>query len=672
MAGSGQTTRRSRGSDSVIGMSAGVPTIVVVDDAPDVRRLMRTRLRISGMFEVVGEGADGHEAIELAGLHKPLLMLLDVSMPGLDGLEALPRIREVSPGTRVVLFTGFDEEGLVERAKALGAADFLTKSMPIESVIDRLLQLAGGAPAARRQPETDDVQSSADVRVLNEHLERFREVFDEAAIGMATMTLTGRLVRVNRALASLLRLQESDLVGELYASRVDDSDDLVASTLEKIRAGPVDVVQLEHDISGEGSPRKVRAILAPVRDPGGRALYVFMQVQDITTEHAAFEELRISEERFRLLVEAVEDYAIFMLDPTGRIVSWNSGAQRSKLYTADEIIGQHFRVFYPAPLREARHPEYELAVALREGHYEEEGWRLRKDGSRFWATVVITAVFNPAGEHIGFAKVTRDTSHRRRLEQERESALEALARANRELEALNQRLQQAADDQAQFLAVTAHELRTPIGLLAGSAETLSRHADELTPEERGDLLGAMTTGSARLRRLVADLLTASKLQSSALEMSRVPVRLADVLPDAVTMVQSSYPSAEPLIAGPRDLAVVGDRDRLAQALENLLLNALRHGKPPVTVTLQADPATVTVRVSDSGAGVVPDMQSRLFERFASGSTRGGGTGLGLYIVRQLARAHDGDAFYEPPTASAPAGAFVLVLPRSRDEPAETN
>ena len=213
MAGSGQTTRRSRGSDSVIGMSAGVPTIVVVDDAPDVRRLMRTRLRISGMFEVVGEGADGHEAIELAGLHKPLLMLLDVSMPGLDGLEALPRIREVSPGTRVVLFTGFDEEGLVERAKALGAADFLTKSMPIESVIDRLLQLAGGAPAARRQPETDDVQSSADVRVLNEHLERFREVFDEAAIGMATMTLTGRLVRVNRALASLLRLQESDLVG---------------------------------------------------------------------------------------------------------------------------------------------------------------------------------------------------------------------------------------------------------------------------------------------------------------------------------------------------------------------------------------------------------------------------------------------------------------------------
>ena len=651
-------------------MTERLPSIVIVDDAHDVRRLMRTRLRLSGLFEVVGEGADGREAVALADRHQPALMLLDVSMPGVDGLEALPGILGASPGTRVVLFSGFEEEGLAEQARALGAAAFLEKSVPFDALVDRLLAAVGAAPATERHPAPAAEGPTPGSGVLEEHLERFREVFDEAAIGMATMTLTGRLVRVNRALAGLLRRPENRLVGERYARFVADSDDLVRSTLDSIRTGPVEVMHLEHDIAAAGPTRRVRATLAPVRDSRGRALYVFMQLQDITAEHAALDELRRSEERFRLLVETVEDYAIFMLDPTGRIVSWNSGAQRSKLYTADEIIGQHFRVFYPAELQAARHPEYELEAALRDGHYEEEGWRLRKDGSRFWASVVITAVFDSTGVHVGFAKVTRDTTDRRRLEQERESALAALARANRDLESLNERLQRAADDQAQFLAVTAHELRTPIGLLGGSAETLSRHSDQLTDEERQDLLGAMATGSARLRRLVGDLLTASKLQSSALQMTRAPVRVTDVLADAVSTVQSSVPGSELLVNGSPELTVAGDRDRLAQALENLLLNACRHGTSPVTVTVEADEATVRVNVSDSGGGVVPGMRDRLFERFASGSR--GGTGLGLYIVRQLARAHDGDAFYEPPTSGSPAGTFVLALPRLAERASDSN
>ena len=652
-------------------MNAPVPTIVIVDDAPDVRQLIRTRLRLSGRFEVVGEGADGDQAIDLAARHEPSLLLLDVSMPEVDGLEALPKVLEVSPRTRVVLFSGFEEQGLVKQAHALGAAAFVEKSVSIDSLIDQLLEVAAEGRTTGRTGETGAGQPPPDARVLDEHLERFREVFDEAAIGMATMTLTGRLVRVNRALAGLVGRSESELVGELYVRLVDDPDGLVKRTLDRIRAGLVDVVHFEHDIAGEATPRKVRATLAPVRDSAGRALYVFMQLQDVTSELAALEQLRRSEERFRLLVETVEDYAIFMLDPGGHIVSWNAGAQRSKLYSAEQIIGQHFRVFYPPELQAAGHPEYELEAALRAGHYEEEGWRIRRDGSRFWASVVITAVFNDAGVHIGFAKVTRDTTQKRRLEEERESALKALAQANQELEALNARLRQSADDQAQFLAVTAHELRTPIGLLSGSAETLSRHADELTGEERDELLAAMSSGSARLRRLVADLLTAAKLQSSEFHMRSEPIRLSRVLTDAVTMVRSSFPSADVRVAGPSDLVVTADHDRLAQTLENLLLNALRHGEPPVVVTFGADDTTVRVRVCDSGTGVAPEMRSRLFERFSRGPARGG-TGLGLYIVRQLARAHHGDAFYEPPTPSDPAGAFVLELPLTAADPRDEN
>ena len=652
-------------------MGADATTVVIVDDDTDVRALIKARLRMSGLFDVVGQGADGAEAVALAGEHRPALMVLDVSMPEVDGLEALPRVLQASPTTRVVMFSGFEERGLVEKTRELGAVAFIEKSASLDTLIQRLVGVARDDPDAGRvatvrppesvpkpEPARDPAQ---DQRVLDEHLERFREVFEEAAIGMATTTLTGRLIRANRALGALLRRPAEGLVGVPYG-RLTDDDDVVAGALEEINSKPVDVVQFEHGLAGESGGRRVSATLAPVRDSSGRALYLFLQVQDVSAERAAAEQLRRSEERFRLLVETVEDYAIFMLDPGGHVVSWNSGAQRSKGYTANEIIGQHFRVFYPPEVQAQKHPEHELEMALRIGHYEEEGWRVRKDGSRFWATVLITAVYNEAGEHVGFAKVTRDSTERRRLEQEREHALKAVAGANRELEYLNRQLRQAADDQAQFLAVTAHELRTPIGVLGGSADILSRHLDELSAEERADLIGAMVSSTGRLRRLVDDLLTASRLEANALEMRMESVRVRDVLAQAIAVVSHAHPAAEIIADVPPELRVSADRDRLAQALENLLGNAVRHGAAPIHAAARAtDVGGVEIRVRDAGAGVAEAVRPRLFSRFVTGPTTGG-TGLGLFIVRELARSQGGDATYEPGGPESPAGEFVIRLP----------
>ena len=628
------------------------PTIVVVDDAAEVRTLVRTRIRHSGRLALVAEGGDGAEAVGLARRYQPDLMLLDVSMPGMDGLAALPDVLAVSPATKVVLFSGFEEEGLVERARQLGAAAFVTKSVPIEDLVDRLLAVLDEesgtarplAPRTSTPSGTADGAARVDQGVLAEHLERFREVFEEAAIGMATMTLAGSVVRANRALAHLLERRPRELVGADYAALTEGQAERVTAALDEIRHSPVDVVQIEHGVNGSTAGKRVRATLAPVRDSVGRALYVFLQVQDVTAERAAVEELRRSEERFRLLVETVQDYAIFMLDPDGCVVSWNAGAQRTKGYAADEIIGRHFRVFYPEELQSRRHPEHELEIALRDGHYEEEGWRVRKDGTTFWANVVITAVFDAAGRHVGFAKVTRDNSERRRLQQ---------------------RLQQAADDQAQFLAVTAHELRTPIGVLGGAAQTLSRHWAELETTERSELLDAMASSTARLRRLLEDLLTASRLQASALEVHGDAVSVADVVADAVAAVSRTRPEADFRVSVDPGLEVVADRDRLAQALDNLMANALRHGVPPVSVAATADAETVHIRVSDAGGGVAPEMRGRLFDRFATGLSKGGGTGLGLFIVRELARAQGGEARYEEPSRELPAGAFLVSLPRRR-------
>lgn len=657
-------------------MVSGAATIVIVDDDTDVRALIRTRLRMSGLFDVVGEGAEGAEAVALAERHRPALMLLDVSMPGVDGLEALPRVLEASPHTRVVMFSGFEEHGLVEKTRELGAVAFIEKSMSLDTLIKRLSAIVadeaagpgvvggrGTEPMAGAVAEAGADAATVpplDQRVLDEHLERFREVFEEAAIGMATTTLTGRLIRGNRALATLLGRPTQGLVGLSYGEVTDDGGRSAATALERINNEPVGVVQFEHGLSGIPD-RRLSATLAPVRDSQGRALYLFLQVQDVTAERAAAEELRRSEERFRLLVEAVEDYAIFMLDPTGHVASWNAGAQRSKGYTAEEIIGQHFRVFYPPEVQARKHPEHELEIAMRVGHYEEEGWRVRKDGSRFWATVLITAVFNERGEHVGFAKVTRDSTQRRRLEEEREHALEALAAVNAELGSLNQQLEQAAADQAQFLAVTAHELRTPIGVLGGSAETLSRHLDQLTVEERTELVDAMVNSTGRLRRLLSDLLTASRLDASALEVREETVPVGEVLGQAAAVVRRSHPSAEVITDVPAGLAVTADRDRLAQAVENLLANAVRHGVPPVRVTVRATESdTVEIRVGDAGPGVSAAVRPRLFNRFATGSTSGG-TGLGLFIVRELVRAQGGEATYEPGPSGWPAGEFVIRL-----------
>jgi signal transduction histidine kinase len=213
--------------------------------------------------------------------------------------------------------------------------------------------------------------------------------------------------------------------------------------------------------------------------------------------------------------------------------------------------------------------------------------------------------------------------------------------------------------------VTAHELRTPVGVLGGSAETLAEHWSELTTDERNELLEGMAKSTRRLRRLLADLLTASRLQTSRLEMNPEPVLVGAVVEDAVATIRRTWPEAEILYEPSGKHTVVGDRDRLAQAVDNLLSNALRHGSSPVRVRVVGGSGVAEIRVEDHGAGVPPEMQPRLFDRFATGRRRGG-TGLGLFIVRELARAHGGDAFYEPAAPGSPAGAFVITLPTAED------
>jgi PAS domain S-box-containing protein len=633
-------------------------SIVLVDDSEQVRAILR-RILVSAGFEVVGEGADGDEAILLAHRLQPSLLLLDTSMPRVDGIEALPVIIAVSPDTKVVMFTGFEEPGLAARSRELGAADFVEKSIRLEELPMRLARTLGPAeveartgqelphlwavPRVAREASRPDDPSEEEQAFLSQHVQQFRELFDRAEIGMATLTSNGTIVRSNRALAAMMSCRPGDLVGIDYGVLTLGRGEELDRRLEDIYALGADLTSFEHDLpapSGEESSRTVRVTVAPVRDSNREVLYVFAQVQDVTAQRSVESDLRRSEEYFRRLVTAVIEYAIYMLDVDGRVASWNSGAERIKGYSAHEIVGRPFRVFYPIEDQATGHPEHNLEVALRDGSYAEEGWRIRKDGTRFWANVVITPVYDETGLHVGFAKITRDQTQQREHQEERGRSLEQRSR---------------------LMAVTAHELRTPATVIDGAAGALQASWHRLSDEERTGLLGTVRSSVVRLRRLASDLATASQLESEMLPLRLELVSVAEAVHSARTRSLTRDPSVTIEVDLRADSMVEADPERLAQALDNLLDNAARHGAPPIRVTADAS-SGVRIRVADAGVGVPEELLPHLFERFAIAGPSGG-SGLGLYLVREIAREHGGDATYGASTETDRAAAFEITLPQ---------
>jgi PAS domain S-box-containing protein len=386
------------------------------------------------------------------------------------------------------------------------------------------------------------------------------------------------------------------------------------------------------------------------------------------------EHLRQSEEMFRLLVASVQDYAIFMLDPGGNVMSWNEGAERIKGYRADEVIGKNFSVFYPPEERESGTPGKLLERAARDGRCDVEGSRVRKDGSRFWAHVVITAVHDAEGRLRGFAKVTRDNTVRRQAEEMRQAFLdqrEARMRADQErqlAEAASRAAQEANEAKNQFLMMLSHELKTPLTSIVGWSQFLSglEPGDEMAAEA----VRAIRRSAEIQARLVNDVLDISRIVAGKLRLELGDVDVAAVMRGAVDQVEPAVASKSIRfeVAIPDDLGTAHvDRARLEQIVWNLLDNAVKFTPEQGRVRLSASRSGefIEIVVADEGMGIPPPLLERIFHPFSQAdmgvTRRYGGLGLGLTIVRHLVEAHGGSITGESEGAGKGA-TFRVTLP----------
>lgn len=406
-------------------------SILLVDDNP--ANVLSLRAILEDLGHDLVEARSGEEALQRVQSDEFAVVLLDVLMPGISGFETakLMRRQDRSRHTPIIFLTASDiDRPRMEEGYALGAVDFLVKPIlpvALRAKVRALVELFQDKQQAKHEADQ--------LRLL---------VHGTTEYAIFMLDPHGRVVTWNAGAERIKQYKADEIVGRHF-STFYPQDALDRGWPEHELKVAVAEGRFEDEgwrVRKDGTPFWANVVITALRDDQGRLRGFSKVTRDLTARKRTEESLRQSEERFRLLVETATDYAIFMLDPHGHVASWNSGAERIKGYAADEIIGRHFSTFYPQEALDRGWPAHELTVATAEGRFEDEGWRVRKDGSTFWANVVITALKDERGNLLGFSKITRDLTARKQVEENaRRLAEEAAAR-------------QAAHDERERLRVT--------------------------------------------------------------------------------------------------------------------------------------------------------------------------------------------------------------------------
>jgi PAS domain S-box-containing protein len=454
--------------------------------------------------------------------------------------------------------------------------------------------------------------------------------------------------------------QTEEIVGKHFSTFYTEEDreaELPAKVLE--------IARREGKFAGEGwRVRKdgsrfwASVVVDRINDDKGKLIGFAKITRDMTEQREAQHTLLEAERRFRILVQGVTDYAIFMLDPEGKVANWNVGAERIKGYKPEEIVGEHFSRFYTREEFDAGVPHRALETARESGRYEAEGWRVRKDGSRFWASVVIDAIRDDEGELLGFAKITRDMTEKREAQLRLEESREQLFRSQK-MEALGQ-----------LTGGLAHDFNNLLTAILGACELAIRNLDN--PDKLRRMLDGVRGSAQRGASLTKQLLAFARAQP--LQIQQIDLR--EFFADVTMLVRPSLRSNIELVTEFSDQLwpIDGDPGALELSILNLAFNARDAMPEGGTLRISAHNVVlhgeveglsgeyVALQVSDTGAGMSAEVMNRVFEPFFTTKSYGEGTGLGLSQVFGFAKQIGGAVTVD--SKEGEGATFTIYLPAS--------
>lgn len=475
------------------------------------------------------------------------------------------------------------------------------------------------------------------------------------------LDVDGRVTSWNAGAERIKGFQTHEIVGKHF-SQFYTEEERAAGVPERV----LETARREGRFAGEGwRVRKdgsrfwASVVVDAIKDDDGQLIGFAKITRDMTEQRNAQTALIEAEQRFRILVQGVTDYAIYMLDPDGRVTNWNAGAERIKGYSPDEIVGEHFSRFYAPEDFEAGVPKRALETARETGRYEAEGWRVRKDGTRFWASVVIDAIQGDDGELVGFAKITRDMTEKREAQLRLEKSREQLFRSQK-MEALGQ-----------LTGGLAHDFNNLLTAILGATELASRSTDN--PEKLKRMLDGVRGSAQRGASLTKQLLAFARAQPLAISQ----IDLKQFFADVTQLVRPSLRSDIEVVTEISESLwpVDADPGALELAILNLAFNARDAMKEGGTLKISAHNAVlggepeglkgehVAITVSDTGEGMNKEVKERVFEPFFTTKSFGEGTGLGLSQVFGFAKQIGGAVTVE--STPGKGASFTILLPASR-------
>jgi PAS domain S-box-containing protein len=578
------------------------------------------------------------------------------------GFEAAAHVIQNGQGQHIMdefrgVFREMQEEELRLLALRNAAANQRLGQTKTFLILGTFLGLLISAAAAWNVQRDSSRRAFADKALLDSE-ERFRGLLEAAPDAMVVVNQSGEIVLLNVQAEKQFGYRREELLGQKVKNIIPEGFVVrpIADGTRTATEALAHRIGTGIELSGrrkDGNEFPIEVMLRPLENADG--ILVTAAIRDITERKQAEETLRQSEESNRLIVSNTKDYSILMLDPGGNVVNWNEGAERIKGYRAEEIIGQHFSCFFPAEDISNGKPALELEEAARVGRFEDEGWRIRKDGSRFFASVVITALREETGLLRGFGKITRDITERKKFEEHLVKTAEELRRSNDLLQ--------------QFGYVASHDLQEPLRMVASYTQLLATRYKGRLDSDADEFIDYAVDGCNRMQGLIQDLLAYSRSGTSEKALREIPGENA--LKEALANLRATIGESGAIVTHDSLPSITTDEVQLVQVFQNLVGNAIKYcsaAVPLVHVSATKNGGNEWIfSVRDNGLGIEPQYFERIFIIFQRlhGRQEFNGTGIGLAICKKIVERLGGRIWVESQLAKG--STFYFALPETGEK-----